>query len=175
MGVLKKAMTNVTTKNINIAKLAKKTEEMYGKCMELMKVESVETLFGSEWVSVVSAKHSMYSALSELHLSLQCKEDKEIGKEIAHLEIAQKILNKGKEVASAELKAEMIPILETIETNLKGAKKDNEFIYFEKVPSPDELEPIEGLLLAKPTTFSGKLLIEEANLFSAMPVYDSSA
>ena len=173
--VLKRAMTKVTTKNMIIARLAKKTEELYEKCMQLMKVESVKTLFGSEWVSVVSAKHFMYSGLSELHLSLNCKEAKEIGREIAHLEIAQKMFNKGKEVASAELKAEMIPFLETVDTNLNVAKKDNEFIYFEKVPSPDELEPIEGHQLVQPTTFSGKLLIDEANLFSAMPVYDSSA
>merc|ERR1711974_158320 len=171
--VLRKAVID-NKKNVVIAKLAQKTGELYQKCLELMQEESVKSLF-CDWVSVVTAKHWLYSALAQLHLSLHCKENKLIGEEIARLEIAQTRLNKCKEVSTGEIKKEMLPIIETVETNLKGAKKDNDFIYFEKVPSADELPVSEGALVVKPTPFTGKILLEEANLFSTMPVFDPSA
>merc|ERR1711953_1538040 len=155
----RKAVTD-NKKNVLIAKLAVKTGELYEKCLQLMQVENVKTLFGGDWVSLVTAKHLMYSALSQLRVSLDCKENKQIGEEIARLEIAQMKFNKCKDVSQADLKA---------------AKKDNDFIYFEKVPPADELSEIVGALLVKSPPFSEKFLVEEANLFSAMPMFDPSA
>lgn len=172
--VLRKAVID-NKKNVVIAKLAQKTGELYQKCLELMQEESVKSLFGGEWATVVTAKQWLYSALSQLHLSLHCKENKLIGEEIARLEIAQTRLNKCKEVSTGDVKREMLPILETVETNLKDAKKDNDFIYFEKVPSEEELPVTEGALVVKPTPFTEKFLPDEANLFSALPVFDPSA
>ena len=172
--VLRKAVTD-NKKNVLVAKLAVKTGELYEKCLQLMQVENVKTLFGGDWVSVVTAKHLMYSALSQLRVSLDCKENKQIGEEIARLEIAQMKFNKCKDVSPADLKSELIPMLELVETNLKEAKKDNDFIYFEKVPPADELSEIVGALLVKSTPFSEKFLVEEANLFSTMPIFDPSA
>ena len=91
------------------------------------------------------------------------------------MEIAQMKFNKCKDVSPADLKSELIPMLELVETNLKEAKKDNDFIYFEKVPPADELSEIVGALLVKSPPFSEKFLVEEANLFSAMPMFDPSA
>jgi len=172
--VLRKAVID-NKKNIVIAKLAEKTGDLYEKCQELMQVESVKSLFGPDWVSAVSAKCSLYSGLAQLHLAKDCKEKKQIGEEISRLEIAQGKLNKSKLVATAEIKAELLPMLETVENNLKDAKKDNDFIYFEKVPSAEELPPIEGALVVKPTPFTEKFLLEETNLFSDMPVFDPTA
>lgn len=172
--VLRKAVID-NKKNVVIAKLAQKTGELYGKCLKLMEEGSLKSLFGGEWSSVVTAKQWLYSALSQLHLSLHCKENKLIGEEIARLEIAQTRLNKCKEVSTGDVKREMLPILETVETNLKDAKKDNDFIYFEKVPSEEELPVTEGALVVKPTQFADKFLPDEANLFSALPVFDPSA
>jgi len=172
--VLRKAVID-NKKNLIIAKLADKSGEMYEECQQLMQVESVKSLFGADWVSAVSAKSLLYSGLAQLHLAQDCKEKKQIGEEISRLQIAQEKLNKGKAVSTAEIKAELLPVLETVENNLKEAKKDNDFIYFEKVPPAEELPPIEGVLVVKPTPFTEKFLIEETNLFSAMPVFDPSA
>merc|ERR1711884_9910 len=171
---MKKAVID-NKKNLVIAKLAQKTGELYGKCLELMQEGSLKSLIGGEWSSVVTAKQWLYSALSQLHLSFHCKENKLIGEEIARLEIAQTRLNKCKEVSTGDVKREMLPILETVETNLKDAKKDNDFIYFEKVPSEEELPVTEGALVVKPTQFADKFLPDEPNLFSALPVFDPSA
>jgi len=172
--VLRKAVID-NKKNLVIAKLAEKSGELYEECQQLMQVDSVKSLFGAEWVSAVSAKSFLYSGLAQLHLGLDCKEKKQIGEEISRLQIAQEKLNKSKAVATAEIKAELLPVLETVENNLKEAKKDNDFIYFEKVPPAEELPPIEGALVVKPTPFTEKFLIEETNLFSDMPVFDPSA
>jgi len=172
--VLRKAVID-NKKNLVVTKLAEKSGELYEECQQLMQVESVKSLFGPDWVSAVSAKGCMYSGLAQLHLALDCKERKQIGEEISRLQIAQEKLNKGKAVATADIKAELLPVLETVENNLKEAKKDNDFIYFEKVPLAEELPPVEGALVVKPTPFTEKFLMEETNLFSAMPVFDPSA
>ena len=172
--VLRKAVID-NKKNIVIAKLAEKTGELYEECQQLMQVESVKSLFGADWVSSVSAKCLLYSGLAQLHLAKDCKEKKQIGEEISRLEIAQGKLNKSKVVSTAEIKAELLPMLEMVENNLKEAKKDNDFIYFEKVPPAEELPPIEGALVVKPTPFTEKFLMEGTNLFSAMPVFDPTA
>merc|ERR1711913_1437 len=172
--VLRKAVID-NKKNIVIAKLAEKTGELYEECQQLMQVESVKSLFGADWVSSVSAKCLLYSGLAQLHLAKDCKEKKQIGEEISRLEIAQGKLNKSKVVSTAEIKAELLPMLEMVENNLKEAKKDNDFIYFEKVPPAEDLPPIEGALVVKPTPFTEKFLMEGTNLFSAMPVFDPTA
>ena len=172
--VLRKAVID-NKKNIVIAKLAEKTGELYEQCQQLMQVESVKALFGPDWVSSVSAKCSLYSGLAQLHLAKDCKEKKQIGEEISRLEMAQGKLNKSKAVSTGEIKAELLPLLETVENKLKEAKKDNDFIYFEKVPTPEELPPIAGALVVKPTPFTEKFLMEEPNLFSEMPVFDPTA
>merc|ERR1712014_545176 len=59
--VLRKAVID-NKKNIVIAKLAEKTGELYGKCLELMEEESLKSLFGGEWTAVVTAKQWLYSA-----------------------------------------------------------------------------------------------------------------
>jgi len=124
--VLRKAVID-NKKNIVIAKLAEKTGELYEKCEQLMQVDSVKTLFGADWVSAVSAKRLMYSGLAQLHLAINCKEKKQIGEEISRLEIAQEKFNKGKMVSTAEIKTEMLQMLETAQTNFKEAKKDEYF------------------------------------------------
>merc|ERR1711913_6832 len=172
--VLRKAVID-NKKNLVIAKLAEKGGELYEQCQQLMQVDSVKSLFGADWVSAVSAKCSLNSGLAQLHLAKDCKEKKQIGEEISRLEIAQGKLNKSKVVSTAEIKAELLPMLETVENNLKEAKKDNDFIYFEKVPSAEELPPIEGALVVKPTPFAEKFLLEETNLFSDMPAFDPTA
>ena len=172
--VLRKAVID-NKKNIVIAKLAEKTGELYAQSQQLMQVESVKTLFGADWVSAVSAKSCLYPGLAQLHLARDCKEKKQIGEEISRLQIAQEKFNKSKLVATAEIKAELSPQLEMVEDNLKEARKDNDFIYFEKVPPSEELPPIEGALVVKPTPFTEKFLMEETNLFSDMPVFDPTA
>ena len=55
------------------------------------------------------------------------------------------------------------------------AKKDNEFIYFEKIPSVEELAPVEGAAVVKPSPLPDKFLAGQASLFGDLAALDSTA
>ena len=160
---------------------------MYEQAAEGLQKETIKTLWDKEWISVVANKQSIYTGLAQLHQAkvmdqpslgvvFYCiksspttyfqvsKADKNIGEEIARLQYALLFL--------AKCDDDLVECKKLAETNLEQAKKDNDFIYHEKVPDVNTLAVIEKAVVAKPTTIPDKFLPQETGLFEEMPGWD---
>ena len=58
--------------------------------------------------------------------------------------------------------------LRRIEKALTEAKKDNDFIYHERIPEEKNLTPVGKAAVAKPTPLSGRLGTEKTDLFEEL-------
>ncbi|XP_051162440.1 programmed cell death 6-interacting protein isoform X2 [Leptopilina boulardi] len=141
-----------------IAKLAAQVEEFYAEALKLFQKEIFRSFWDKEWIHLMSGKQAGYHALAEFYQSLVCKTQKQVGMEIARLEyavelfkIAQNRSNKSNLFQDYAIKAQKM---------FNDSKRDNDFIYHERIPDVKSLEPIGKACLAKlfpvPETFSSE-------------------
>jgi len=165
--VLLKAMSDRKKDGI-IAKLAKHAENLFETTGGLMSKEAAKAVLDRNWMTVVVNKQNFYAALVQFHTANVCKSEKKVGEEISRMTLARELF-----VKSGHPEREKY--LQLSEAALEIAKKDNEFIYFEKVPSADELSIIEAAAVVKSIQLPEKFLPEEKNLFNEMIILDSTA
>merc|ERR1712106_46604 len=172
--VLQKAVMD-GKKDTIIAKLARHADILYMETVNLMQKEAVKALWDKSWVSIVTGKQVMYSGLVQLHQARVCKMEKTIGQEIARLQLARDLLIKSDSLLVLGGQGGAQKWMEFCDPALQEAKKDNEFIYFEKIPSVDELSPIEGAAVVKATPLPDMFLPEQRDLFAGMAITDKEA
>eukprot|EP00090_Calanus_glacialis_P005356 TRINITY_DN14162_c0_g1_i1.p1 TRINITY_DN14162_c0_g1~~TRINITY_DN14162_c0_g1_i1.p1 ORF type:complete len:399 (+),score=173.33 TRINITY_DN14162_c0_g1_i1:68-1198(+) len=172
--VLQKAMMD-NKKDAIIAKLARHTDILYTETASLMQKETVKGLWDKTWFSIVTGKQAMYSGLVQFHQARVCKAEKTIGQEIARLQLARELLIKSEPLLVQGGQGGAQKWVDLCDTSLQEAKKDNEFIYFEKVPPVEELVPVEGAAVVKPSPLPDKFLIGQASLFGDLAALDNTA
>jgi programmed cell death 6-interacting protein len=169
--VLQKAMADNKKDNI-IAKLARHADTLYMETTNLMQKEAVKSLWEKSWVSTLSGKQAMFSGLVQLHQARVCKGEKSIGQEISRLQVARHLLTTSESLLPQGTCQKWI---ELCNIALEEAKKDNEFIYFEKVPAVEELAAVDGAAVVKATPLSDKFLSEQRDFFANMETLDTQA
>lgn len=105
-------------------------------------------IFYRNFIGQISAKQQAFTGLAHYYESLVCKDEKEIGPELAHLTKAQDLLSAG--IASQLYPSE----LAAAQRAYQAAKKDNDFIYHERIPDVKTLPGIGKAPLAKPLPVS---------------------
>ena len=154
--VLQKALRD-QKKPVVVAKLASHAKKLYLETGLALGVEEVKGMWESHWVGRVEGRGRECRGLVELQQSLVCKEAGRHGERIARLQEAVKHL-----AGSKDLLAEA-------EAGLKEAVKDNEFIYHERVPAVDSLDPVVGAAVVKATPLSGRWREGGEDIFREMP------
>ena len=172
--VVQKAVMD-SKKDSIIAKLARHADILYTETINLMQKETVKALWDKSWFSVVPGKQAMYSGLVQLHQARVCKVDKTIGQEIARLQLAKDLLVKSESLLVQGGQSGAQKWVDMSDPALQEARKDNEFIYFEKVPEVEDLTPVEGAAVVKPTALPDRFLPNEKDLFEAMAAFDQTA
>ncbi|KAG7253594.1 hypothetical protein CRUP_013312, partial [Coryphaenoides rupestris] len=99
-----------------------------------------------EVLPVLAAKHCIMQANAELYQSMLAKQKKQFGEEIARLQDLSDKINRA----------------------LANAKKDNDFIYHDRVPEVKDLDHIGKAALAKPTAITPPLSHKFTDLFEKM-------
>jgi len=168
--VVQKAIMD-SKKDSIISKLARHADLLYTETITLMQKETVKSLWDKSWFSVVTGKQAMYSGLVQLYQARVCRADKTIGQEIARLQLAVDLLGKSESLLVFGDKK----LMETCEQALQEAKKDNEFIYFDKVTAVEDLGAVEAAAVVKPSTLPTKFLTNEKDLFQDMATFDHTA
>jgi len=155
--MLAQAQEMVTLKAISdnmrsaiVAKLCSQCEDMFSNVMRSMQREAVRSLWDSEWLPNVSGKQAIYKGLAQYHQSKVCAEQKEIGEEIARLEYAKRLLSTGIERGQPGL-CNAKEWLRKVDRDLTEAKKNNDFIYHERIPEERTLAAVAKAAVAKPT------------------------
>ncbi|EFN81685.1 Programmed cell death 6-interacting protein [Harpegnathos saltator] len=139
-----------------VAKLAAQTEELYAVALKMFQKEIFRAFWDKEWVPLIAGKQAGYRAMAEYYQSLVCKNNKMIGEEIARLEHAMELFKAAQQRSN---KPNLFQdCANKTQRNLTEVKKDNDFIYHERIPDIKNLESIGKATVAKllplPETFS---------------------
>ena len=169
--VVQKALKDRMKDNI-IAKLAGHADDLFAEVMKLMQKESVRTLWDKDWLPIISGKQAFYNGLSQYHQSRVCNADKSVGEEIARLQYSIELITACQTRAGFSGLCGAGDWIKRANRALTDAKKDNDFIYHERIPDVKNLSSIGRAPVVKPTAVPEKFLPEERELFAAlMPVH----
>lgn len=155
--------TSDKMKDAVIAKLANQAADFYG---DAFKQCQYKDNLPKEVLPVLAAKHCIMQANAELHQSVLAKQKKRFGEEIARLQHAAELV---KTVASRyDEYVSVKDLTDKINRSLTAAKKDNDFIYHDRVPEVKDLEQIGKAALVKPTAITPPLSQKFSDLFEKM-------
>ncbi|XP_063308033.1 programmed cell death 6-interacting protein isoform X2 [Pelobates fuscus] len=150
-------------KDALIAKLANQAADYYGDAFK--QCQNKDTL-PKEVIPVLAAKHCIMQAHAEYHQSVLAKQQKKFGEEIGRLQHASDLV---KTVASRyDEYVNVKDLADKVNRALTAAKKDNDFIYHDKVPDLKELEAIGKASIVKPTPVVIPLSQKYSDLFEKM-------
>nr|XP_033786238.1 programmed cell death 6-interacting protein isoform X2 [Geotrypetes seraphini] len=146
-----------------IAKLANQAADYYSDAFKQCQYK--DTL-PKEVFPVLAAKHCIMQAHAEYHQSVLAKQQKKFGEEIGRLQHASDLV---KTVASRyDEYINVKDLSDKINRALTAAKKDNDFIYHDRVPDPKDLESIGKATLVKSTPINIPLSQKFNDLFEKM-------
>uniref|UniRef100_A0A8C9X120 Programmed cell death 6-interacting protein n=1 Tax=Sander lucioperca TaxID=283035 RepID=A0A8C9X120_SANLU len=160
--------TSDKMKDAVIAKLANQAADFYGDAFKQCQYKDnlPKYFYFQEVLPVLAAKHCIMQANAELHQSILAKQKKRFGEEIARLQHAAELV---KTVASRyDEYVSVKDLSEKINRALTAAKKDNDFIYHDRVPEVKDLEHIGKATLVKATAITPPLSQKFTDLFEKM-------
>ncbi|KAM3822267.1 programmed cell death 6-interacting protein isoform 2-T2 [Vipera latastei] len=150
-------------KDAIIAKLANQAADYYGDAFKQCQYK--DTL-PKEVFPLLAAKHCIMQAHAEYHQSVLAKQQKKFGEEIARLQHAADLV---KTVTSRyDEYINVKDLSDKINRALSAAKKDNDFIYHDRVPDLKDLDPIGKVSLVKATPVTIPLSQKFIDLFEKM-------
>uniref|UniRef100_UPI003AAD6BD2 programmed cell death 6-interacting protein isoform X1 n=1 Tax=Centroberyx gerrardi TaxID=166262 RepID=UPI003AAD6BD2 len=160
--------TSDKMKDAVIAKLANQAADFYGDAFKQCQYKEnlPKYFYFQEVLPVLAAKHCIMQANAELHQSVMAKQKKRFGEEIARLQHAAELV---KTVASRyDEYVSVKDLSDKINRALTAAKKDNDFIYHDRVPEVKDLEHIGKAALVKATAITPPLSQKFTDLFEKM-------
>ncbi|XP_059478622.1 programmed cell death 6-interacting protein [Neocloeon triangulifer] len=153
-------------KDAVIAKLSSQCDELYTEAYKLMQKESLHPLWERgdyDWLSVVGGKQAAYKGLAQYYQSLVCNAGKSVGEEIARLQYALELFKTAQQVSG---KATFFQdFVNKAQKALTESKKDNDFIYHERVPDSKSLAAVGKAPLAKAIPMTEKMSASSKDLF----------
>uniref|UniRef100_A0A8D2PTV3 Programmed cell death 6-interacting protein n=1 Tax=Zosterops lateralis melanops TaxID=1220523 RepID=A0A8D2PTV3_ZOSLA len=151
-----------------IAKLANQAADYYGDAYKQCQYKDTlpKYFYFQEVFPVLAAKHCIMQANAEYHQSILAKQQKKFGEEIGRLQHAADLV---KTVASRyDEYINVKDLVDKINRALAAAKKDNDFIYHDRVPDLKDLESIGKASLVKSTPVVVPLSQKFTDLFEKM-------
>ncbi|KAG7457825.1 hypothetical protein MATL_G00231450 [Megalops atlanticus] len=160
--------TSDKMKDAIIAKLANQAADFYGDAFKQCQYKEnlPKYFYFQEVLPVLAAKHCIMQANAEFHQSTLAKQQKKFGEEIARLQHAAELV---KTVASRyDEYVNVKDLSDKISRALTAAKKDNDFIYHDRVPEVKDLDHIGKAALVKATAIQVPISQKFTDLFEKM-------
>ncbi|KAL1132118.1 hypothetical protein AAG570_010076 [Ranatra chinensis] len=158
-----------------IAKLCSQCEDYYADALKLTQKETVRHIWEKEWLPTIAGKQAAMHGLAEYYQSMTCKVNRAVGEEIARLQNSLELLKAGQSKSGRNMFQEYV---NRVERGLVEAKKENDFIYHDRVPEVKFLAAIPKAALAKPISLPTQLSSNFKDLFQdlvPMPVHQAMA
>ncbi|XP_061411121.1 programmed cell death 6-interacting protein isoform X1 [Lethenteron reissneri] len=155
-------------KDVIVAKLGNQAADYYGDAFKQCqyKEQLPKYFYFQEVLPLLAAKHCIYQATAQLHQSNVAKQQKKFGEEIARLQHATDLV---KTVTSRyDEYISVKDLSDKISRALTAAKKDNDFIYHDRVPDIKDLEAIGKATLVKPLQLTSPMSPRFVDLFEKM-------
>jgi len=143
-------------KNSIIAALAAGAARLYESVYKATMKGPLVGNFDRSWINYVPFKMHYFMAMHHFCLARASHEDEKYGVELAHLQLADHHVNQTRSLAvTPDVSTTMNMLTAKIQQSLSVAFKDNEQIYHERVPRPEELPaavPKEMVRAASPSS-----------------------
>ncbi|CAD6194090.1 unnamed protein product [Caenorhabditis auriculariae] len=134
-----------------MVKIGAQVADFYAEAQKLMTKDIVKGLWEKEWLSTVNGKNLAYQALSQFHQAELNGENREIGEQLSRLSEAIKLSETASKYLPAGGSNAITDLFPAISKAHTLAKKDNDFIYHERVADFRSLGSLPKAPLAKPT------------------------
>ncbi|KAI1704697.1 BRO1-like domain-containing protein [Ditylenchus destructor] len=157
--ILEKSMID-QRKPLVIARIAYHLHEVYKSCLHHLDTSPVAEFISHgkyrNWSGLCSVKMELYGALGYFYMGQKAEDDKKFGLRLAYFAHALTLIKSACKTAGKECSADLAESVkfayDVIFQREGNARRENDFIYHERPPKPEELE-IEGVVLVKPISF----------------------
>ena len=169
--ILEKSMLDSRKPSI-ITKVAAQVVEFYNSSLMVLiqgslngNTAQIGDIVGSRllknWKRLIEFKISYFNAICNYYMGAYSEELQKMGERIAwymagqeHLKQAEKLIKSGNKTEISELISALDLLTNELNAKLEVAKKENDFVYHEPVPTSDKLTAVKGVLLVKGISFS---------------------
>ncbi|KAI3420945.1 Tyrosine-protein phosphatase non-receptor type 23 [Globodera pallida] len=159
--MLEKSMID-QRKPMVVARVALHLYNIYQQCDEHLKSSGLADLLSSSRYKEVDrlcgAKSHLYGAISSYYLGQQADDEQQYGtrlayfaRALAHINIAVQLCEK--ERPKSALREAVQFAHDVIVQRESNVRKENDVVYHERVPRPDELVKLDGVAMVKPIGF----------------------
>ncbi|TKR87931.1 hypothetical protein L596_012257 [Steinernema carpocapsae] len=134
-------------KETALVKIAAQCADLYQDAYKLMTREIVKGIWEKEWLNLVNGKSLAMNGLANFHQANINAEAKDIGEQLSRLTESLRLMEMTSNYIPAGTYANETKLIEKAHA---GAKKDNDFIYHERVADFRSLATLPKAALAKP-------------------------
>ncbi|ULU01765.1 hypothetical protein L3Y34_001811 [Caenorhabditis briggsae] len=154
-------------KAVSMVKISAQVAEFYADAQKMMTKDVVRGLWDKEWSSIVNGKTIAYQALAQFHQSEVNGESRQIGEQLSRLAESLKLFETAQKYLPKDITG-IWDIYPTVSKAHTAAKKDNDFIYHERVADFRSLPALQKAVLAKPTPVPNPITPNFRDMFSSL-------
>ncbi|CAF0737435.1 unnamed protein product [Rotaria sp. Silwood1] len=151
------------------AKVAAHAADCYKEAYTSAKTESAKKIIPENYVNVMFVKHLLFQSKTEYHAGNQAQADRKYGLKVARYERAKDFADQA--VSKCTIAA-FTPILRANQDEIAkaaaAARKDNDFVYHERLPDPKTLDTILAQPIAKPLPVTFPITPDFKDLFASL-------
>uniref|UniRef100_A0A3P9Q668 Tyrosine-protein phosphatase non-receptor type 23 n=1 Tax=Poecilia reticulata TaxID=8081 RepID=A0A3P9Q668_POERE len=152
--LLEKSMLD-NRKSFLVARISAQVVDYYKEACRALENSETASMLGKiqkDWKKLVQMKIYYFAAIAHLHMGKQAEEQQKYGERLAYLQSSLDKLNEAIKLAKGQpdsVQEALKFTMDVIGGKFNSAKKDNDFIYHETVPSLETLASVKGAPLVK--------------------------
>ncbi|XP_037532047.1 tyrosine-protein phosphatase non-receptor type 23 [Nematolebias whitei] len=152
--LLEKSMLD-NRKSFLVARISAQVVDYYKEACRALENSETASMLGKiqkDWKKLVQMKIYYFASIAHLHMGKQAEEQQKYGERLAYLQSSLDKLNEAIKLAKGQpdsVQEALRFTMDVIGGKFNSAKKDNDFIYHETVPSLETLASVKGAPLVK--------------------------
>uniref|UniRef100_A0A6Q2X6X0 Tyrosine-protein phosphatase non-receptor type 23 n=1 Tax=Esox lucius TaxID=8010 RepID=A0A6Q2X6X0_ESOLU len=152
--LLEKSMLD-NRKSFLVARISAQVVDYYKEACRALENSDTASMLGKiqkDWKKLVQMKIYYFASIAHLHMGKQAEEQQKYGERLAYLQSSLDKLSEAIKLAKGQpdsVQEALRFTMDVIGGKFNSAKKDNDFIYHETVPSLETLASVKGAPLVK--------------------------
>ncbi|XP_077382621.1 tyrosine-protein phosphatase non-receptor type 23 isoform X2 [Festucalex cinctus] len=152
--LLEKSMLD-NRKSFLVARISAQVVDYYKEACRALENSDTASMLGKiqkDWKKLVQMKIYYFAAIAHLHMGKQAEEQQKYGEQLAYLQSSLDKLSEAIKLAKGQPDSVQDALhftMDVIGGKYNSAKKDNDFIYHESIPSLESLTSVKGAPLVK--------------------------
>ncbi|XP_063417338.1 tyrosine-protein phosphatase non-receptor type 23-like [Mytilus trossulus] len=158
--ILEKSMID-SRKNTITAKVSAQVVEFYRTVIKSLQTENMDAILGSrkykDWKKRAELKILFYEVITNYYMGRNSEEQEKFGECVAYYTLSYDKLKDAIKMAkseSSDIQESLRFTNDVVGGKFQSAKKDNDYVYHEKIPAGDTLPEVKGASLVKGIPFN---------------------